>query len=165
MKKTIKLPKKKTSKLKRVVLGKEVEVSETKNIIDRVALGGCVRAVDEFFGVLRTIPFRRQKIQGSTLPKPLQSSIDQGPYLNLMGDGMVTAAGSEPRVIVPEDMSNEHMIHSKKEEDTISDKGTSLDLTDKIYSNKHIMKQAEQNVKDLIVPVQRRIDQLSCRSR
>ncbi|XP_007041252.2 PREDICTED: embryogenesis-associated protein EMB8 [Theobroma cacao] len=124
-----------------------------------------VRAVDEFFGVLRTSPFRRQKIQGSTLPKPLQSSIDQGPYLNVMGDGMVAAAGSEPRDIVPEDMSNEHMIHSKKEEDTISDKGTGPDLTDKIYSNKHIMRQAEQNVKDLIVPVQRRVDQLSRRSR
>ncbi|EOX97089.1 Embryogenesis-associated protein [Theobroma cacao] len=124
-----------------------------------------VRAVDEFFGVLRTTPFRRQKMQGSTLPKPLQSSIDQGPYLNVMGDGRVTAAGNERRDIVRADMSNEHMVHSKKEEDTISDKGTSPDLADQIYSNKHIMKQAEQNVKDLIVPVQRRVDQLSRRSR
>ncbi|EOX97092.1 Embryogenesis-associated protein [Theobroma cacao] len=82
----------------------------------------------------------------------MRGSIDQGPYLNEMGDGRVTAAGSEPRDIVPEEMSNEHMIHSKKEEDTISDKGTNPDLTDRLYSNKHIMRQAEHNVKDLIVP-------------
>ncbi|XVF00582.1 hypothetical protein REPUB_Repub04eG0012900 [Reevesia pubescens] len=126
-----------------------------------------VRAVDEFFGVLSTSPFikRRQKTQGSTVPKPLQSSIDQGPYVNVMGDGMVTAVGNEPRDTLPEDTSNEHTIHCKKDEDTISEKGISGDLTDKLYSEKHIMQQAEKNVKDLIVPVQGRIDKLSRRSR
>ncbi|XP_021286437.1 uncharacterized protein LOC110418128 [Herrania umbratica] len=57
-------------------------------------------------------------MQDSTLSKPLQSSIDQGYYLNVKGDGMVTAEGNEPRDTVPEEMPNEHMIHSKKE-DTI----------------------------------------------
>ena len=99
------------------------------------------------------------------MPKPLQSSIDQGPYVNVMGDGIVAAVGNEPRDNVLEDTSNEHMIQSKKDEDTISDKGKNVDLTDKLYSEKHIMQHTEQNVKDLLVPVQGRIDKLSRRSR
>ncbi|XVF45902.1 hypothetical protein PTKIN_Ptkin02bG0245400 [Pterospermum kingtungense] len=126
-----------------------------------------VRAVDEFFGVLRTSPFikARRKTQGSAVPKPLQSSIDQGPYVNVMEDGMVAAVGNEPRDTSLNDTSNEHRIQSKKDEEAISDKGTSADLTEKPHSEKHILQQAEQNVKDLIVPVQGRIDKLSRRSR
>nr|KJB16179.1 hypothetical protein B456_002G216200 [Gossypium raimondii] len=126
-----------------------------------------VRVVNEFFGVLRTSPHieGRKKMQGSTMPKPLQSSIDQAPYLNVMEDGMVTAMSNEQTDAFVEDISNEHTTHSKKDEGTISDKGTSVDLTDKLNPEKQIMQQVEQNVKDLIVPVQGRIDKLSRRSR
>ncbi|OMO75197.1 hypothetical protein CCACVL1_16294 [Corchorus capsularis] len=126
-----------------------------------------VRAVDEFFGVLRSSPYiqRRQKMQGSSLPGPLESSIDQGPYVNVTEDGMVAAVGNEPRDPVQEDMPNEHMVQSKKDDDTNQEKGTSVGLTDKPYPEKHLMQQPDQNVKDLIAPVQRRVDQLSRRSR
>lgn len=132
-----------------------------------------VRAVGEFFGVLSTSPFikKRHKMQGCTVPTPLHSSIDHAPYVNVMGDGMVVAMGNEPGDTSPEDTSNEHMIQSKKdkaedEDNTISDKGKTVDLTDKLHSEKHIMQQhTEQNVKDLLVPVQGRIDKLSRRSR
>ncbi|XP_022727343.1 phospholipase ABHD3-like isoform X2 [Durio zibethinus] len=126
-----------------------------------------VKAVREFFGVLSTTPFikERQEMQGSTVPNPLQSSIDQGPYVNVMGDGMVAAMGNEPIDTLLEDISNEHMIQSKKDEDTVPERGRSVELTDKLYSEKDILQQAEQNAKDLIVPVQGRIDKLSRRSR
>ncbi|OMO92253.1 hypothetical protein COLO4_17736 [Corchorus olitorius] len=126
-----------------------------------------VRAVDEFFGVLRSSPYikRRQKMQGSSLPGPLESSIDQGPYVNVTEDGMVAAVGNQPRDAVQVDTPNEHMVQSKKDEDTNQEKGTSVGLTDKPYPEKHLMQQPDQNVKDLIAPVQRRVDQLSRRSR
>ncbi|TYJ50325.1 hypothetical protein E1A91_A01G198400v1 [Gossypium mustelinum] len=126
-----------------------------------------VRVVNEFFGVLRISPHieGRKKMQGSTMPKPLQSSIDQAPYLNVMEDGMVTAMSNEQTDAFVEDISDEDTTHSKKDEGTISDKGTSVDLTDKLNPEKQIKQQVEQNVKDLIVPVQGRIDKLSRRSR
>ncbi|XP_039014858.1 embryogenesis-associated protein EMB8-like isoform X2 [Hibiscus syriacus] len=125
-----------------------------------------VRAVNEFFGVLRTSPLiKRQKMQGSPVPKPLQSSIDQAPYLNVTGEGMVTAMGNQPREVLQEDTSNnEHKIHSK-DEGTISDNRTNFESTDKINSDEQIKQRVEKNVKDLIVPVQARIDKLSRRSR
>ncbi|XP_039006296.1 embryogenesis-associated protein EMB8-like isoform X2 [Hibiscus syriacus] len=125
-----------------------------------------VRAVNEFFGVLRTSPLiKRQRMQGSPVPKPLQSSIDRAPYLNVMGDGMVTAMSNEPTDALQEDTSNnEHMIHSK-EEGTISDNRTNFESIDKINSDERIEQKVEKNVKDLIVPVQARIDKLSRRSR
>ncbi|XP_017623342.2 uncharacterized protein LOC108467259 [Gossypium arboreum] len=126
-----------------------------------------VRVVNEFFGVLRISPHieGRKKMQGSTMPKPLQSSIDQAPYLNVMEDGMVTAMSNEQTDAFVEGISDEDTTHSKKDEGTISDKGTSVDLTDKLNPEKQIKQQVEQNVKDLIVPVQGRIDKLSRRSR
>ncbi|TYH31924.1 hypothetical protein ES288_A01G210700v1 [Gossypium darwinii] len=126
-----------------------------------------VRVVNEFFGVLRISPHieGRKKMQGSTMPKPLQSSIDQAPYLNVIEDGMVTAMSNEQTDAFVEDISDEDTTHSKKDEGTISDKGTSVDLTDKLNPEKQIKQQVEQNVKDLIVPVQGRIDKLSRRSR
>ncbi|GMI87908.1 hypothetical protein like AT5G49950 [Hibiscus trionum] len=125
-----------------------------------------VRVVNEFFGVLRTSPLiKRQKMQGCPVPKPLQSSIDQAPYLNVTGDGMVTAMGNEPRDALQEDTLTEHTIHGKKDEGTISDNRANFELTDKMNSDEQIKQQVEKNVKDLIVPVQVRIDKLSRRSR
>ncbi|KAL4302631.1 hypothetical protein GQ457_10G022770 [Hibiscus cannabinus] len=125
-----------------------------------------VRVVNEFFGVLRTSPLiKRQKTQGCPLPKPLQSSIDQAPYLNVTGDGMVTAMGNEPRDVLQEDAPNEHTIGGNKDESAISDNRTHFELTDKIDSDEQIKQKVEKNVKDLIFPVQKRVDKLSRRSR
>lgn len=81
--------------------------------------------------------------------------------MNVMGDGMVAAVGDEPRDIILEDTSNEQTIQSKNDEDTISDEGKSAQL----YSEKHFKQHTEQNVKDLLVPVQGRIDKLLWRTR
>ncbi|KAK8668296.1 hypothetical protein V6N13_105754 [Hibiscus sabdariffa] len=125
-----------------------------------------VRVVNEFFGVVRASPLiKRQKTQGCPLPKPLQSSIDQAPYLNVTGDGMVTAVGNEPRHVLQEDTPNEHTIHGNKDESAISDNRAHFELTDKINSDEQIKQKVEKNVKDLIFPVQVRIDKLSRRSR
>ncbi|KAK8699248.1 hypothetical protein V6N13_115339 [Hibiscus sabdariffa] len=125
-----------------------------------------VRVVNEFFGVVRTSPLiKRQKTQGCPLPKPLQSSIDRAPYLNVTGDGMVTAMGNEPRDVLQEDTPNEHTIGGNKDESAISDNRTHIELTDKINSDEQIKQKVEKNVKDLIFPVQKRIDKLSRRSR
>ncbi|TYG39863.1 hypothetical protein ES288_D12G049300v1 [Gossypium darwinii] len=127
-----------------------------------------VRAVDEFFGVLRTSPLikERQKKQGCSVAKPLQSSIDEGPYLDVMEDRLVTAMGNEASDASPENyLSNEHRVDSKQDEDINSDAENSGDSTAKLYPKKHTMQQAEQDVKKLIVLVQGHIDKLSRRSR
>nr|KJB47846.1 hypothetical protein B456_008G045200 [Gossypium raimondii] len=127
-----------------------------------------VRAVDEFFGVLRTSPLikERQKKQGCSVAKPLQSSIDEGPYLDVMEDRLVTAMGNEASDASPENyLSNEHRVDSKQDEDINSDAENSGDSTAKLYPKKHTTQQAEQDVKKLIVLVQGHIDKLSRRSR
>lgn len=104
--------------------------------------------------------------QGCSVGKPLQSSIDEGPYLNVMEDGLVTAMGNEASAASPENsLSNKHRVESKQDEDIISDAANSGDSTAKLYPKKHTMQQSEQNLKKLIVSVQGRIDMLSRRNR
>ncbi|XP_057973313.1 embryogenesis-associated protein EMB8 isoform X2 [Malania oleifera] len=59
-----------------------------------------VRAVNEFFSVLHSSPLMhtQKKTQDSSLPSALESSIDQGPYVNVVGDGMVAAMGNESTI-------------------------------------------------------------------
>ncbi|KAG5152612.1 hypothetical protein JHK84_029084 [Glycine max] len=56
-----------------------------------------VRAVNEFLGELRASHFMhvQKKITKPTIP--LDSSIDQGPYVNVKEDGMVAALNNEPK--------------------------------------------------------------------
>ncbi|KAH1072520.1 hypothetical protein J1N35_024848 [Gossypium stocksii] len=120
------------------------------------SFGVDLRAVDEFFGVLRTSPLikERQKKQGCRVAKPLQSSIDEGPYLNVMEDGLVTAMGNEASDASPENyLSNEYRVDSKQDEDINSDAENSGDSTAKLYPKMYTMQQAEQDVKKLIVLV------------
>ncbi|CAN8253538.1 unnamed protein product [Cochlearia groenlandica] len=54
-----------------------------------------VRAVQEYFELLLSSPFadRRQKVRKQIVPEPLESSIDEGPFVVDTGeDGMVAAA-------------------------------------------------------------------------
>lgn len=55
-----------------------------------------VRAVDEFFKVLHCSQHMHvQKVASSYPPLIVDSSIDQGPYVNIAEDGMVGAVGNE----------------------------------------------------------------------
>ncbi|KAL4312883.1 hypothetical protein GQ457_01G029400 [Hibiscus cannabinus] len=55
-----------------------------------------VRATDEFLGVLNASPHMHVK-KTETLEQqvPIESSIDQGPFVNIAEDGMVAAVGNE----------------------------------------------------------------------
>ncbi|KAM5562051.1 embryogenesis-associated protein EMB8 [Rosa sericea] len=55
-----------------------------------------VRAVDEFLKVLHSSQYMHvKKVASSYPPLILDSSIDQGPYVNIAEDGMVAAVGNE----------------------------------------------------------------------
>ncbi|XP_037417387.1 embryogenesis-associated protein EMB8-like isoform X1 [Triticum dicoccoides] len=55
-----------------------------------------VKPVSEFFSALHDSPcMHRQKIQEHGLQSSMESSIDKGPYVNLMEDGMVAAVTNE----------------------------------------------------------------------
>ncbi|KAH7568161.1 hypothetical protein JRO89_XS07G0249900 [Xanthoceras sorbifolium] len=56
-----------------------------------------VRAVDEFLSVLHSSPYMhvQKKMEKSGLHSSIESSIDQGPYVNVSADGMVAAVGNE----------------------------------------------------------------------
>ncbi|KAJ4962385.1 hypothetical protein NE237_022324 [Protea cynaroides] len=83
-----------------------------------------VSAVDEFLCVLHGSSFmhRQNKTHCSSLHPVLESSIDQGPYLNVMEDGMVAAMGDDQAIITEEDeqqmtheMNNKHIVPNMKQ--------------------------------------------------
>ncbi|XP_004496351.1 embryogenesis-associated protein EMB8-like [Cicer arietinum] len=55
-----------------------------------------VRAANEFLDVLHSSHYMHEQKKISTPNTLLDSSIDQGPYINLTGDGMVAALNNEP---------------------------------------------------------------------
>ncbi|KAF9690292.1 hypothetical protein SADUNF_Sadunf01G0180300 [Salix dunnii] len=121
-----------------------------------------VRAVDEFFDVLQSSPLRnrRKKVEGPGLSIPLESSIDQGPYVNVSEDGMVTAVGNSQEDFIAEDECNEDADHIEKDEDAILHEERSDLLTEKTQSKVDLNQPLDQNVNDLAVPFRRRMDQL-----
>ncbi|KAA8536574.1 hypothetical protein F0562_029052 [Nyssa sinensis] len=124
-----------------------------------------VRAVNEFFSVLHSSSFiHRQKEMQISSTIPLESSIDQGPYVNVMEDGMVTAMGNEQTV--GEDMHNEHKVQMEKAEDVISDTQNSDHMTgEKTDLTNDIAQAPGQDIGNIIAPVRRCMDQLSRHSR
>ncbi|CAK7357111.1 unnamed protein product [Dovyalis caffra] len=126
-----------------------------------------VRAVDEFFDVLQSSPLRnrRKKVEGPSLSTPLESPIDQGPYVNVLEDGMVTVVGNSQEDIIAEDERNEDLDHIKKSEDAILHDEKSDHLTEKTPPKIDLNQPLDQNLNDLVVPVRRQMDQLSRLSR
>ncbi|OAY39755.1 phospholipase ABHD3 isoform X2 [Manihot esculenta] len=122
-----------------------------------------VRAVGEFFHVLHSSPLRnrRKKMEESNLTSVLESSIEHGPYVNVMEDGMVTAIGNNQDNVAA-DTHSEDGDHVKRDEEIISER----ERIDNVTQTKLDMKQsADQNLNDLIVPLRRHINQLSRGSR
>ncbi|KAJ6711297.1 ALPHA/BETA-HYDROLASES SUPERFAMILY PROTEIN [Salix purpurea] len=121
-----------------------------------------VRAVDEFFDVLQSSPLRnrRKKVEGPSLSIPLDSSIDQGPYVNVSEDGMVTAVGNIQEDFIAEGECNEDVDHIKKDEDAILHEERSDLLTEKTQSKGDLNQPLDQNLNDLAAPVRRQMNQL-----
>ena len=91
---------------------------------------------------------------------PLESSIDQGTYVNVSEDGMVTAVGNSQEDFIAEDECNEDADHIEKDEDGILHEERSDLLTEKTQSKVDLNQPLDQNLNDLAVPVRRRMDQL-----
>ncbi|KAG9132575.1 hypothetical protein Leryth_024842 [Lithospermum erythrorhizon] len=127
-----------------------------------------VKAVNEFFSVLLTSSFihKKKELQVCSSPmNPLDSSIDQAPYVNLVDDGMVAPSakhvitdvgdaretgddGNEARnggAIASEEMNDQPLIENTK-------------LPEK--KDLH----PEQRLGNIIAPIKKRVDQLSRQS-
>lgn len=100
-------------------------------------------------------------MEESNLTSVLESSIDHGPYVNVMEDGMVTAIGNNQDNVAA-DTHSEDGDHVKRDEEIISER----ERIDNVTQTKLDMKQsADQNLNDLIVPLRRHMNQLSRGSR
>ncbi|KAF5181793.1 alpha/beta-Hydrolases superfamily protein [Thalictrum thalictroides] len=126
-----------------------------------------VRAVDEFFSVLHSTPFmHKQKERPDILAEPL---IDQGPYISLTADGMVSAMVDEG---TSKDMLG-ILSHDKPTEDIIADpvQKAELDTEPNTNSVGDILQlsehgtDSEQDAIDAVTPMRRHLKELSRRSR
>ncbi|KAG2298901.1 hypothetical protein Bca52824_035373 [Brassica carinata] len=106
-----------------------------------------VRAVQEYFEVLLSSPYADRKQKTQIILEPLESSIDQGPYIVDTGEeGMVAAAASEV----------ETARANAEEENSAQTERTSY----------HLHKDnTRQGYNSLIGPLMNRVDQLSRYSR
>ncbi|XP_042508857.1 phospholipase ABHD3-like isoform X2 [Macadamia integrifolia] len=136
-----------------------------------------VRAVDEFLSVLHASPFmhRQNKTHNSSLHSALESSIDQGPYLNVMEDGMVAAVGNEqPAKMTGYFSVEQQMIHEKKNEvpdiEEIQHDETKAKTDSMQGTSQPSGRETESNLvvkypHDITAPIRRCIDQLSRQNR
>ncbi|KAG5525812.1 hypothetical protein RHGRI_032184 [Rhododendron griersonianum] len=127
-----------------------------------------VGAVHEFFSVLHSSSLIRRKkepqMQSLHLISPPESSIDQGPYLNITEDGMVAAVADEQTNI--EEENTEPMIQSDKNKDVISEtQGSDRMMGERTHLTDESPQHPVQDVNDIILPKRRYMDQLSRQSR
>lgn len=115
-----------------------------------------VRAVHEFLIVLESsaLVHRKKEVEMQIPPTlcPQESAIDQGPYVNIMEDGMVTAVGDD-QITKVEDTDKEPLAHPEKKQN----------MTLETHQSDHITE--ERDSEDTSVPVRRFVDQLSRHSR
>ncbi|PIA41004.1 hypothetical protein AQUCO_02300049v1 [Aquilegia coerulea] len=131
-----------------------------------------VRAVDEFFGILHSTPFmHKRKERPDISAEPL---IDQGPYISLRADGMVSAMVDEGTSndmlgILPQ----EQQIHDKEIEDIITDpvqeaepdtEPNTKSVCDNVQLSEHDT-DSKQDANDAAILVRRHLKELSRHSR
>ncbi|XP_038683197.1 embryogenesis-associated protein EMB8 isoform X2 [Tripterygium wilfordii] len=134
-----------------------------------VCVSRWVRAVDEFFSVLQCSPLRnKRKAQPLSLSSPLESSIGEGPYVNVTEEGIVAVIGNSQTENLAEDMfedqdiSNKHTVHTATDEqDIYSDDN----MTQKSQFKNRTASQSEQNVNNSFGPAQKCLNQLLRRSK
>ncbi|CAI0439468.1 unnamed protein product, partial [Linum tenue] len=129
-----------------------------------------VRAVSEFLEVLHSSPLknRPRKVGPCSTTTPLESKIDQGPYVNLMEDGTVTAVGDIQRDKIaaaqPDHTAEENReTITEDEEETSKDAATSKE--DPAESKPEAAASDQKKLNDLIAPMKRHITQLTRHSR
>lgn len=113
-----------------------------------------VRAVHEFFSILHSSSLIHRKKEAEMQIPPQESSIDQGPYVNITEDGMVTALGNEQTSV--EDVHDEPTIQSEKVKDATPKRTRLADAPPQPPG---------QDINDVVIPVRRYMDQLSRHSR
>ncbi|WCJ18477.1 alpha/beta-Hydrolases superfamily protein [Euphorbia peplus] len=118
-----------------------------------------VRAVDEFLQVLHSSPLRnKKKIEGSDSQNLCASSINEGPFVNITENGMVTATTNSQDIVVEDTGNDEDDLKS------ISGAERKDNMTEKIDS-KLFLKRPLENVNDPTVTLRRYIAQLSRQSK
>ncbi|XP_059648213.1 embryogenesis-associated protein EMB8-like isoform X2 [Cornus florida] len=129
-----------------------------------------VRAVDEFLSVLHSssLIHRKKEMQIPSSVGPLESSIDQGPYVNVMNDGMVTALGNGQTTSL-EDTHNENMVQREKDDDMFSATRANNHMTgeetgEEMHLTSDTAQPSKHDIDSAVAPVRRCVDQLSRQS-
>lgn len=114
-----------------------------------------VEPVSEFLSALHDSPcMHRPKTQEHGMHSSLESSIDKGPYVNFMEDGMVAALTNEDTDI--RDSSNNQIVHKTEPSDGIVDvqqNGVTTELQDECHSTVKNRSSSENNVTPAQGPV------------
>ncbi|XP_008237346.1 PREDICTED: embryogenesis-associated protein EMB8 [Prunus mume] len=132
-----------------------------------------VRATDEFLKILHSSQYMHvQKMVSSGAQSSLDSSIDQGPYVNIAEDGMVAAVGNEQaKENRREDVLEQQKTHQRKTNEMVS--GEQDDhmikpepcLAEIVQSSEQATRRQDSKPLDVITPVRRCLDLLSQQSR
>ncbi|KAI3972927.1 hypothetical protein MKX01_019585 [Papaver californicum] len=134
-----------------------------------------VKAVDEFLSVLYTSPYMhiRKKVQNPIQHSPLETSIDQGPYVTVTEEGMVSAVGNEPTSPIVNESDNQETAERETRNivvDTHESEREDETKTDPICETSDPCKQDmpsnhDAKLLDISAPLKRCIQQLSRRSK
>ncbi|GER54964.1 alpha/beta hydrolase domain containing protein 1 [Striga asiatica] len=117
-----------------------------------------VRAVDEFFVALQSSPLRKKEkeVVFISSANPLESSIDQAPYVHVSEDGMVSAVNNE--LAAQQEEENVHQSKTNDEELDQENKNTNM-----ILNQPQATARPLEN--DLVAPVKKCLNQLSRQNR
>lgn len=97
------------------------------------------------------------------MPTPLESSIDQAPYVNVTKEGMVTAIGNKLINMEEEEgLCHDHMLDTKKDVDKVSVAESSCNNSEERTLLKTELSQpSKEDINGAAAPIRRRMDQLS----
>ncbi|KAL6560690.1 hypothetical protein OROGR_004249 [Orobanche gracilis] len=120
-----------------------------------------VKAVDDFFRALQSSPLtqRKKEVQISVSSvSPLESSIDQAPYVHVSEDGMITAVSDETSV----QQENTNQNKTECTEERVQEKE---DADVNLNNNNQPPNTAHDLERDLVAPMKKCLNQLSRHNR
>ncbi|VVA38206.1 PREDICTED: embryogenesis-associated [Prunus dulcis] len=132
-----------------------------------------VRATDEFLKILHSSQYMHvQKMVSFGAQSSLDSSIDQGPYVNIAEDGMVAAVGNEQaKENRTEDVLEQQKTHQRKTNEMVSGEQDDHMIKPEpcsgeiVQSSEQATTRQDSKPLDVISPVRRCLELLSQRSR
>ncbi|XP_059648224.1 embryogenesis-associated protein EMB8-like isoform X1 [Cornus florida] len=124
-----------------------------------------VRAVDEFLSVVHSssLIHPKKEMQIPSSVGPLESSIDQVPYVNVMNDGMVTALGNGQTMSL-EDIPNEHMVQREQDDMFLATRTNNHTTGEEKHSRGDTAQPPKQDIDSAVAPIRRCVDLLSQQS-